>query len=273
VPEPGPELDAIRRSLAATGTTVRVEWVDETGSTNSDLAERLRASKGPLPTTLRVAARQTAGRGRHGRRWHGAAGASLTFSLCRPLVVADPSGLSLAVGVALAEAIEPAADGALIRVGLKWPNDLWLLDAPPGAGSGRKLGGVLIESVLDGDGRRAVVIGVGINVRPQAVAEAASGVACLAEIDADAAPLPLLERLAAPLVTALARFDRDGWAAFAERFDQRDVLRGRVVVAGEQAGVAAGVSAQGELLVRGAHGLARVVSGEVRLRTVAQTPC
>jgi BirA family biotin operon repressor/biotin-[acetyl-CoA-carboxylase] ligase len=90
-----------------------------------------------------VAEHQTRGRGRLGRGWGRSAGASLTFSLSLPLAPRDWSGLSLAVGVALADALEPPLDGAVPRIGLKWPNDLWLDRRP---GSGRKLGGVLIET-------------------------------------------------------------------------------------------------------------------------------
>ncbi len=271
--EPGSEIDAIRRSLAAVGVAVAVEWVDETPSTNTDLVERIRKSQ-PLPeTTLRIAASQTAGRGRHGRRWHAAPGTALTFSLCRPLM-AEPVGLSLAIGAALADALDPPSPGRPVRLGLKWPNDLWLLDEPgvPGQG-GRKVGGILIESVSGPHRDRAIVIGVGLNVLPQAVADAASGFACLREIDAAATPLSLLVGLAPALVAALVRFDRHGWAAFAGRFAERDVLRGRVVRAGSDEGVVDGVAATGELLLRTAHGLVSVVSGEVRVQTIAEAPC
>ena len=68
------------------------------------------------------------------------------------------------------------------RIGLKWPNDLWLLDGP---GRGRKLGGVLIETVAVGE-RRMSVVGVGLNVLPQPVAlDLSSGYACLQELQPD----------------------------------------------------------------------------------------
>ena len=114
-----------------------------------------------------VAERQTAGRGRLGRTWESTPGASLTFSLAWPFAAGiDLSGLSLAVGVALAETLDPRP-GAALRIGLKWPNDLWLVGS---AEPGRKLGGVLIETVARGAGRVAV-IGIGINLREQRVAD------------------------------------------------------------------------------------------------------
>ena len=194
------------------------------------------------------------------------------FSLARPLAAADRPGLSLAVGVALADAIDPPAPERPVRVGLKWPNDLWLVD-PGSPRGGRKLGGVLIETVADAAGARAVVIGIGINVLPGPVAEAASGFAWLREIDPGAEPLALLARIVVPLVAALDRFERAGWADFAASFARRDILFGRAVRVGAVEGVAAGVAADGELLVRGRSALARVVSGEVQVGFVAEAPC
>ena len=250
---------------------VEVERVAETGSTNADLlawARNAPAEVALAPRAL-VAERQTAGRGRLGRRWEAAPGASLTFSLAWPFAAGiELSGLSLAVGVALAEALDPGPPGAL-RIGLKWPNDLWLVGADE---PGRKLGGVLIETVPRGSGRVAV-IGIGLNLLEQRVAGASSGVAWLAEIDAaGAANAPaLLERLAAALAATLHRFEREGFAAFAVPFSGRDLLRGRTVrcatagAAGRE-GMATGVSATGELLLRTPAGLEAIGSGEVSVR-------
>ena len=58
---------------------------------------------------LLVAEHQSRGRGRMGRLWQASAGASLTFSLGVALEPRDWSGMSLAVGVALAQALDPAA--------------------------------------------------------------------------------------------------------------------------------------------------------------------
>ena len=265
-----PRHDARAEAVSEPGL-VATEHVAETGSTNTDLLARVRGCDPALPfaPVLLVAGRQTDGRGRHGRRWHADGTASLTFSLAWPLPAADLAGLSLAVGVALADALEPA--GTRARIGLKWPNDLWLLDGDADADAtitGRKLGGVLIETLPLGPARVAVV-GVGINIGAQAAPEAASGLAWLREIDADATPASTLQRLTGPLVAALRRFEQQGWAAFAARFASRDLLRGRRVQStGARVieGIAAGISPQAELLVRTTDGVQAIGSGEVRVR-------
>ncbi|MEO8311934.1 MAG: biotin--[acetyl-CoA-carboxylase] ligase [Caldimonas sp.] len=258
------------------------ERVAATGSTSDDLLARVHAAAAAgaasFPPCLLVADRQSAGRGRQGRRWHAEPGSSLTFSIAWPCARADLSGLSLAIGCALAEALD--SPGHTPRIGLKWPNDLWLRDDSIDAASpaGRKLAGILVETAPLGRGRIAVV-GIGINVRALAVADAASGVASLDEIDTDATPGTTLARVAPALFRALRSFDGAGFAPFADRFAARDVLRGRRVAGtganGAVEGIATGVGDDGALRIATAGGTIAVVSGEWRLVRIepAGSPC
>jgi len=271
-----------------------VEVVARSASTNTALLERARVRVEPatdelvqvrksiesaafgrraadVQPCLLVAEHQTGGRGRMGRVWQAAAGASLTFSLSLPMNPPDWSGLSLAVGVALADALEPPQGSAAARIGLKWPNDLWLMEpSSPDADApvGRKLGGILIETVMAGSTRLAVV-GVGLNILPQPLEEMSSGYACLQEIDDRATAPQALAQVAAPLVQALRDFERRGFAPFAERFAARDLLRDKAITTTQASlpeGVARGVSATGTLLVETSAGLREVSSGEVSVR-------
>jgi BirA family biotin operon repressor/biotin-[acetyl-CoA-carboxylase] ligase len=274
-----------------------VEVVARIASTNSALLERARIVTPPgdegdlaqvrrsvessafgrraadLQPCLLVAEHQTHGRGRQGRLWQAAPGASLTFSLALPLSPRDWSGLSLAVGVSLAEALDPC-EGAAPRLMVKWPNDLWLMDGD----SGRKLGGILIETVAAGS-RRLAVIGVGINVLPMSPGDAATGFACVQEIDPEATAPQVLARVAKPLVEGLRRFERDGFGAFAEAFARRDLLRGRRVRTTHPdvpEGCAEGLGEDGALLVRTPDGaLCPITGGEVsvRLQPGGEAPC
>ena len=246
---------------------------------------------GDISPCLLVAEEQTRGRGRLGRNWISSAGASLSFSLSMPLAPVQWGGLSLAVGLALAEALDPQPLGAALgdelrggasaglstadtaarpRIGLKWPNDLWLVD---GLGRGRKLGGVLIETVSVGQ-RRMCVVGVGLNVAPQpggGTDNLAHGYACLQEINPQASAPDALAAVAKPLVLALQRFESEGFAPCVAAYARRDLLRGqRVSTTGPESleGVAEGVDEQGALCVR-SGGLHRVVSGEVSVRLAA----
>ncbi|WP_296542205.1 biotin--[acetyl-CoA-carboxylase] ligase [Rhodoferax sp.] len=258
--------EAIREAVAPALPGFTVEVLPELDSTNSELMRRARA--GRLEPVLLVAERQTAGRGRMGRPWlsgqtdHAAhpvvrAGAtpSLTFSLGLSLAPADWSGLSLAVGLSVAQSLHPA-------IRLKWPNDLWWHD--------RKLAGILIETANWGESSasRYLVIGVGLNLRtPDAKGLSTAPVGLrelLPEVDAAQALL----RIAAPLVQTVQRFEAHGFAPFQKDFNTRDALaQVPVVLSDGVQGVAQGVDTTGALLVASAQGVQRVTSAEVSVRT------
>ena len=269
---PAPTLDwqaaPLQAALRELLPGMVVQVVAEDTSTNATLLARGRGEGLDQPPCLLVAEHQTAGRGRMGRPWLASRGDSLTFSLALPYAPANWSGLSLAVGVALAEALDPAG-----AIGLKWPNDLWLRDRQ--AGPGRKLGGILIETVAQAGGRLCIV-GVGLNVRPLAHPGDAAGLetghACMQELDPQADAPQVLHRLAGPLLGALLRFEREGFGPFAAAFARRDLLHGLAVTTtqpGLAGGQAAGVDGDGALLLRdGAGCVHRVASGEVSIRPV-----
>ena len=271
------QAEAIWEAVAPTLPGFTVEVLPEIDSTNTELMRRARA--GQHEPTLLVAERQTAGRGRMGRVWDGGdlgdAGElpSLMFSLGLPLAPRDWSGLSLAVGVCVAESLDPATG----NVRLKWPNDLWLADD-------RKLGGILVETAsfapaqplagADAVTPRYVVVGIGINITPRTLGDA-DGLsirpAALQElvpgIDAAAA----LARVAAALVATVQAFERGGFAPFQARFHARDVLQGRAVRLSDGTdGVAQGVDTQGALRVATAQGLQTITSSEISVRPAAQ---
>lgn len=233
-----------------------VEILPEIDSTNSELMRRARA--GCMEPVLLVAEQQTAGRGRLGRGWRSGAGESLTFSLGLPLAPADWSGLSLAVGVSLAESLHP-------RIQLKWPNDLWLSD--------RKLAGILIETASFGEGRdvqRYAVIGVGINIAAPQSSGLSTAPAWVRELLPDAQAGDVLLQLAGPLVQAVQAFEALGFAPFQARFDARDLLRDRAVILSDgTAGTAHGTNDVGALLVHTAAGMNTVTSSEVSVRPAA----
>jgi BirA family biotin operon repressor/biotin-[acetyl-CoA-carboxylase] ligase len=242
--------EAIWEAVAPGLPGFTVEVLPEVDSTNTELMRRARA--GRLEPVLLVAEAQTAGRGRLGRTWHsGAPGDVLTFSLGLPLRMADWSGLSLAVGVGVAQSLHPDLQ-------LKWPNDVWWQD--------RKLAGILIETTQVGEERYAV-IGVGINITPRESAGLNTAPAWLRElaplVDAPAALL----RVAPALVQAVQRFEIQGWTPFLSAYAARDALAGRdVQLSDGSQGQARGVDEHGALLVHTSSGLKKISSAEVSVR-------
>jgi BirA family transcriptional regulator, biotin operon repressor / biotin---[acetyl-CoA-carboxylase] ligase len=123
---------------------------DEIDSTNEE-ARRLAAAgeAGPLWLT---AARQTAGRGRHGRSWKTQSGNLAATLLLKPdRVQGDWAQLSFVAAIAAADMADLFA-GAEARIALKWPNDV--------LAGGKKLAGILLETVIGS----MLAIGVGVNL-------------------------------------------------------------------------------------------------------------
>lgn len=247
-----------------------VEVLPSIDSTNTELMRRARA--GLCDPTLLVAEQQTAGRGRLGRAWQSDVGASLMMSLGLPLAPADWSGLSLAVGVSVAESLQPVlpAAGQAPRVGLKWPNDLWIT-------GDRKLGGILVEtaSFVAPQGApaerapaiRYVVVGIGINVLPRSGEGMSMPPASLQELEPGLTAPEALLRIVPPLVAMLQSFEGYGFSPMQARFAQRDILQGRAVALSDgQAGTAHGVGEDGALLVQTASGMQAVTSSEISVR-------
>lgn len=252
---------AAAQALAAREPGLTAEVLATLDSTNAELLRRARAGHGS--TALLAARTQTAGRGRRGRAWVTVPDGSLAFSVGLVLQPADWSGLSLAIGVALARALPHG-------VRLKWPNDLvW---------QGRKLGGILIETAaVPGAAGRYAVIGVGVNlVAPALPPDAppdALPPAGLHELTRAHGQPPQdagawLARLAPAVVQAARRFEAEGFAPWQASYGALDALAGRPVRTSDgREGVADGVAADGALRLRTAHGgVVLVQAGEVSVR-------
>jgi BirA family biotin operon repressor/biotin-[acetyl-CoA-carboxylase] ligase len=233
-----------------------------TDSTN----ERVRALAlaGAPHGTLVTAEEQTAGRGRHGRRWSAPPRSALLMSLLLrwPAATEAPALLPLAAAVAVCEVAGPQAL-------VKWPNDVVLrrqatagpaaTGTPPAKHADlAKLAGILIEGRPQ---ERWLVLGIGLNV--------AVDLADLpAELSGSAATMgrspeeiePTLGRLLRALVLRL----RQPASATLADWRNRDALLGSQVLWNGRRGQAEGVDDAGRLLIRAPNGdLAAVDSGEV----------
>ena len=269
--------EALWQAVASQLPGFTAEVLPEIDSTNSELMRRFKGGPGMPPQlepVLLVAEQQSAGRGRLGRSWQSRRGDSLMFSLGLPFEPADWSGLSLAAGISVADSLEPPAVDQTLpadapRIGLKWPNDLWLTTAQ----GERKLGGILVETA-SWEGLRYLVIGVGINIRPVPLADSAPAAAVapggLQELDSGLDAPEALLRIVPALVQAVQGFAQFGFEPFQARFAARDVLAGRVVQLSDGTqGTAFGVADNGALRVHTAGGMAEVTSSEVSVRPVA----
>jgi len=265
------ELHAIIQALNCLSCRFDVDVLAECDSTNTQLLAL--AEIGAPSGKVLVAECQTAGRGRRGRNWFASPGDSLAFSLLWRFPATTPvTGLSLAVGVALAQALENLG---MAGIRLKWPNDLLIVGKQ---GHPRKLAGILIElaSGKNDSGTVAAVIGIGINLRlsPEMPEELRVTSASLDELDAN---LPsrsiLLAKMLISLHATLQTFAASGFTPLRETWQSRHAFEGRTIHllsdhAAPVEGICRGVDADGALLLETPSGLQRFISGEVSLRLV-----
>jgi BirA family biotin operon repressor/biotin-[acetyl-CoA-carboxylase] ligase len=240
----------------------RVEFHAAIGSTNDRARAALASADADADGLVVVADLQTAGRGRRGRAWESPSGANLMASVAlRPRLAARDAGL---LGIVAALAVRDAAASMLpddaLRV--KWPNDVVTED-------GRKLAGLLVETAIRGQELAEAVIGMGINVNwPAAEMPAELQGRATSLCDLAGGPIDrveLLRRLLDALAAELQGLQRG--ASPVERLARVSALDGRQILVdtgdGRVEGIAAGVSADGQLILAGAAGATTIAVGEV----------
>ena len=229
-------------------------------STNTQLM-RLGASK-PVAASLYVAEFQYGGRGRRGRAWLSPYGRNLSMSLAMATErhLADLGGLSIVVGLALADALE---DLGLQGLQLKWPNDLLV--------GGCKLSGILVE-LLQRDGAVEFVVGIGVNVRltEEEISQIDQPVTDLRRCAVEESRTDLVIHLVKRVHSYLQHFESEGFAPFVSAFNDLHLYHEQTcsIIQGDQttSGVVAGIGEQGELILYTAQGERRFHGGEVSLR-------
>jgi BirA family biotin operon repressor/biotin-[acetyl-CoA-carboxylase] ligase len=216
-------------------------------STNTYL---LHCAKSGMPTgSVCFAEEQTEGRGRQGRVWFSPRGANIYCSLLWYFPESNFSALSLAIGIAVISAIKKLGMDAKLQ--LKWPNDVLC--------EGRKLAGILLESLPPKKGKVAVVIGVGLNVCLPVDGEQKPEWIDLQEVTQK--PIErnkLAGFLVDEILSVLKIFTECGFSAFVKEWREVDALLGREVQinTGKEIilGAIEGVNAHGELLLKRFNG-------------------
>ncbi|MFD0680884.1 MULTISPECIES: biotin--[acetyl-CoA-carboxylase] ligase [unclassified Paenibacillus] len=169
------ELASIEKQLKTEVFGQNIHYYEQLGSTQTKAHEL--AKQGAVEGTLVIAEQQTEGRGRMGRKWHSPKGKGIWMSMILkpriPLQFAPQ--LTLLIAVALCRAIRQVTS---LPAGIKWPNDL-LID-------GKKISGILSESIAEDEKPLYVIVGVGIsaNLREDDYSEELKAIATSLQIEA-----------------------------------------------------------------------------------------
>ncbi|WP_458378743.1 bifunctional biotin--[acetyl-CoA-carboxylase] ligase/biotin operon repressor BirA [Pseudomonas chlororaphis] len=233
---------------------------DSVDSTN---AEALRAVERGVPAPFLVLAeRQTAGRGRRGRKWVSPFAENVYYSLVLRIDggMRQLEGLSLVVGLAVMQTLR---EFGIAGAGLKWPNDVLV--------GRKKIAGILLELVGDPADVCHVVLGVGINVNMQKTDEVdQQWTSMRLESGKQVDRNQLAARLSMMLKAYLERHQAQGFSSIQEEWEQNHLWQGNAVslIAGVNKidGVVMGIDQQGALRLE-VDGVEKVYSGgELSLR-------
>jgi BirA family biotin operon repressor/biotin-[acetyl-CoA-carboxylase] ligase len=217
-----------------------LHWVEQIDSTNRALSEMM-AAGAPAGTVL-VAAAQQAGRGQWGRQWQSPPGGLYLSLGLKPNL---PASRSPFLTLASAWGVATSLANLGLPVQVKWPNDL--------VSGGKKLGGVLAETHLEGGQVQTVVIGLGLNgFNP--VPATGTSIQQLIQPELASGPLNTLEDLAAialyGLMQGYLHWQNQGDDAFLVDYQARLANLGQgLTVEGKSAEVI-GVAPSGNLRVQ-----------------------
>lgn len=232
-------------------------------SLDSTNAEALRAiDSGAAAPFVVTAERQTAGRGRRGRKWVSPFAENIYYSLVLRMDggMRQLEGLSLVVGLAVLSALRAVG---LSDAGLKWPNDVLV--------GNKKIAGILLELVGDPADVCHVVLGIGINVNMRLASEVDQAwTSVFLESGRLVNRNTLISRLNDSLLMYLKRHAAEGFTAIQAEWEQNHLWQGREVslIAGvhQVDGTVMGIDQQGALRMS-VNGEVKVYSGgELSLR-------
>jgi BirA family biotin operon repressor/biotin-[acetyl-CoA-carboxylase] ligase len=241
----------------------KLEYHPTIGSSNDRAAEL--AEAGAPHCSLVAADEQTSGRGRAGRKWITPPGTALAFSILLRGAGLCKNSVPRAAGLGALAVSQAVEDHCGIEAQIKWPNDVLL--------KGQKVCGVLAEAHWLGEEFNALILGIGVNVTPEAVPPAEMlrfpATSLESECGMEIARIPLLKSILEQVQFWWGRLDE---AEFLSAWEQRLAFKGqRVLLAAEGKapfeGKLLGLGKNGELVLQTADQQEmRFQAGEIQLR-------
>lgn len=226
---------------------IKLSAIDSTNTYLKNLAKDAAIIDG----TVVVAEKQFSGRGQLQASWLSREGQSLTYSIYKQFGSIEASGqfqISMAVSLAVAKALDQLNIPQII---IKWPNDI--------LSANKKVGGILIENVLDGNGIRYSIIGIGINVNESDFPDLPQASSLYLETGSLFNIEEVLAITAKNIIQCLDRLDSGSFGSLKNDYEAKLFRRNKVAVFEDLEnyrfnGIIKGVKSSGELMVETDHG-------------------
>ncbi len=250
----------VMRNMPDSNLFKQILFYPTVNSTN-ETAKTLVADKKGEEGIVIVARKQTAGKGRLGRRWESGVG-GLWFSLIlRPrLPLRELPLLSLVFAVAVAKAL----DQFLVTPSqIKWPNDVLV--------KGKKIGGILLEGSGQVDNVENVIVGIGININQESWADDIGKIATSLkqETKEEVSNNVILPVVLSSLESYYNLFINEGFAAIREEFKEKCLHLGQSVSVQQMnqavTGINTDIDIQGSMLLKVNDDIIHVTTGDVKI--------
>lgn len=242
-----------------------LHYFESLGSTNDEALAW--ATRGAEDFSLIVADEQTQGRGRLDRKWFTPKGSAIAMSLILRPTAPMRSHLSRTVGLA-ALSLADACLALGLSPKIKWPNDI-LLD-------GKKVAGILVETVWSGEDADSLVIGIGINVHTSAIPPVETLKFPATSLEDMLGTVPTREEIISHVLSNMLRWrEQINTGRFIQAWEEKLAFRGEIVqihAGGVESsyGVLDGLESDGSLRLRDEHDKSIIVRfGDVSLRPAA----
>lgn len=247
---------SLRLALAERGSDIRVDFFEETDSTNLQAKHAEYAEAAGIV----AARRQTGGRGRKSRIFSSEAGGLYFSYYCRPsrLRPYDATKAVLAAGLAVAKALRRFG----VEAGIKWPNDVLVQN--------RKICGILCEMISGADEVQKLVLGIGVNAENPLPSELSESATSLGILGVRIPLAALCAEIVVSLNENLEKLFRGDFASVTAEYEKYSVTFGRTVNVVEEdrsfTARAVGLDENGFLRVETESGNALVITGDVSIR-------
>lgn len=231
-------------------------FIKEVDSTNNEAKKLMASQEGNF---IIVAPIQCRGRGRNSRQFVSNIGGAY-MTLCyipKNIQIMDSLKLVLVTGLAVAEVLSELTEG----VQIKWPNDVYI--------KGKKICGILLESVLNETTVSKLILGIGINVNNELSDEIKDIATSLklegVEIDRES----IIVKVMSKLWEMLNEYERSGFKKFEKQYCDNCISIGKNVTVNTPDGIVQGkgigISETGYLLVENEKGINEIIVGDVGL--------